>query len=41
LAVTGGTGAYADTNGEMRLHARDAKGAAYDFTYVLNGNHAR
>ena len=41
LAVTGGTGAYADTYGEMRLHARDAKGAAYDFTYELNGSHAR
>jgi hypothetical protein len=35
LAVTGGTGAYAGAVGEMRLHARDAKGSAYDFTYVL------
>jgi len=35
LAVTGGTGAYADVRGEMRLHARDAKGSAYDFVYLL------
>jgi hypothetical protein len=35
LAVTGGTGAYATARGEMKLHARDERGAAYDFTYVL------
>jgi hypothetical protein len=35
LAVTGGTGDYADVHGEMRLHARDAKGSAYDFQYIL------
>jgi hypothetical protein len=35
LAVTGGTGDYADVRGEMRLHARDAKGSAYDFQYSL------
>ena len=35
LAVTGGTGKYADVRGEMGLHARDAKGSAYDFTYKL------
>jgi hypothetical protein len=35
LAVTGGTGDYADVHGEMRLHARDAKGSAYDFQYFL------
>ena len=35
LAVTGGTGAYRGASGEMLLHARDAKGAAYDFTYRL------
>lgn len=37
LAVTGGTGAYAAIRGEMTLHARDAKGAEYDFTYRLRG----
>lgn len=35
LAVTGGTGAYATERGEMLLHARNAKGSEYDFTYVL------
>ncbi|HTZ69316.1 MAG TPA: allene oxide cyclase family protein [Acetobacteraceae bacterium] len=35
LAVTGGTGAYVDAQGEMNLHARDTKGSAYDFTYTL------
>lgn len=35
LAVTGGTGKYATTKGEMKLHARDAKGSEYDFVYVL------
>ena len=35
LAVTGGTGAYGGARGEMVLHARDAKGAAYDFRYRL------
>jgi allene oxide cyclase len=35
LAVTGGTGAYSGARGEMTLHARDAKGSAYDFTYAL------
>jgi allene oxide cyclase len=35
LAVTGGTGRYAGARGEMKLHARDAQGSAYDFTYVL------
>jgi hypothetical protein len=33
LAVTGGTGRYATARGEMRLHARDAQGSAYDFTF--------
>ncbi len=36
MAVTGGTGAYRGVRGEMRLHARDAKGSAYDFVYSLN-----
>jgi allene oxide cyclase len=35
VAVTGGTGKYAGVRGEMALHARDAKGSAYDFKYSL------
>jgi len=35
LAVTGGTGKYATARGELKLHARDAKGSAYDFWYSL------
>jgi hypothetical protein len=35
LAVTGGTGKYATARGEMKLHARDAKGSEYDFVYSL------
>ncbi len=35
MAVTGGTGKYAGVRGEMALHARDAKGSAYDFKYSL------
>jgi allene oxide cyclase len=35
LAVTGGTGKYKNTRGEMSLHARDAQGTAYDFVYRL------
>ena len=35
LAVTGGTGAYSGARGEMKLHARDAKGSTYDYTYTL------
>ncbi len=35
LAVTGGTGAYATARGQMKLHARDDKGSAYDFKYEL------
>ena len=35
LSVTGGTGAYSGARGEMLLHARDAKGSAYDYTYAL------
>jgi hypothetical protein len=36
LAITGGTGRYAGARGEMKLHARDAKGSEYDFTYILH-----
>jgi len=35
LAVTGGTGKYRGASGQMRLHARDAAGSAYDFTFSL------
>lgn len=35
LAVTGGTGSYAGAKGSLKLHARDAHGSAYDFTYEL------
>jgi hypothetical protein len=35
LAVTGGTGLYSGARGQMHLHARDAKGSAYDYTYEL------
>jgi Allene oxide cyclase barrel like domain len=33
LAITGGTGAYANSRGWMLLHARNAKGTEYDFTF--------
>ena len=35
LAITGGTGRYLRTHGDMLLHARDAKGSEYDFTFNL------
>ena len=35
LAITGGTGRYAAARGQMKLHARDAKGTEYDFVYEL------
>jgi hypothetical protein len=35
MAITGGTGTYAGAKGSMKLHARDAKGASYDFSYEL------
>ena len=35
LAVTGGTGKYASSRGEMMLHARNDKGTEYDFKFVL------
>lgn len=35
LAVTGGTGAYARSRGQMTLHARNAEGTEYDFVYEL------
>ena len=38
LAITGGTGAYRNAGGTMDLHARDALGSAYDFTFHVLGN---
>jgi allene oxide cyclase len=35
FVVTGGTGKYIGAKGSMKLHWRDAKGAAYDFVYDL------
>jgi allene oxide cyclase len=35
LAITGGTGAYAQARGVMHLHARNAQGTAYTFGFVL------
>jgi len=35
LAITGGTGAFNGARGEMKLHARDAAGSAYDFVYEM------
>jgi hypothetical protein len=35
MVITGGTGKYAGAKGDMKLHARDAKATAYDFTYSL------
>ena len=35
LAITGGTGTYVGSVGQMSLHARDDKGAEYDFTLSL------
>lgn len=33
LAITGGTGKYADARGSMKLHWRNEKGTEYDFAY--------
>ncbi|WP_244372642.1 dirigent protein [Streptomyces griseorubiginosus] len=35
LAITGGTGKWRTARGQMHLHARDAKGSAYDFTFAV------
>jgi hypothetical protein len=37
LAVTGGTGAYRNARGSMRLHARNAAGTEFDFVFRLIG----
>ena len=35
MAIIGGTGRYHNAHGEMKLHARDAKGSEYDFTFTI------
>ena len=35
LAITGGTGDYENASGTMSLHARNAEGTEYDFTYEV------
>lgn len=35
LAITGGTGAYSRARGVMHLHARNAKGTAFTFGFVV------
>jgi hypothetical protein len=35
FTVIGGTGKYAGAKGSMKLHPRDAKSSAYDFTFDL------
>jgi allene oxide cyclase len=35
LAITGGTGAYVEARGEMKLHARNAEGTEFDFIYEI------
>jgi len=37
LAITGGTGKYRNARGEMTLHARNAGGTEFDFTFHLVG----
>jgi len=35
MSVIGGTGEFDKVRGEMKLHARDEKGSAYDFVFSL------
>ncbi|MEH0573537.1 MULTISPECIES: dirigent protein [Streptomyces] len=35
LAITGGTGKWRGARGQMHLHARDAKGSAFDFAFLV------
>jgi allene oxide cyclase len=35
LAIIGGTGNYRDARGQMTLHARNAEGTEYEFTYEI------
>ncbi|HEX3782248.1 MAG TPA: allene oxide cyclase family protein [Pseudonocardiaceae bacterium] len=36
LAITGGTGKWAQARGQMTLHARDAAGSSYDFRFSVS-----
>lgn len=36
LTITGGTGAYDGMHGQLKLHARDAKGSEYDFIFEIS-----
>ncbi len=36
LAITGGTDEYKNASGQMTLHARNAEGTEYDFTYEVD-----
>ena len=36
LAITGGTGRYANATGQMRLHWRNPLGTEYDFEFFVN-----
>jgi allene oxide cyclase len=40
LAITGGTDAFRNASGTMDLHARDAQGTAFDFTFHVSGKHS-
>jgi hypothetical protein len=35
LAITGGTGSYSRARGAMHLHARNAKGTAFTFRFIV------
>lgn len=35
MAITGGTGAYSRARGVLHLHARNAKGTAYTFRFIV------
>jgi allene oxide cyclase len=35
LAIIGGTGAWKNARGEMKLHARNPSGSEYDFTFAV------
>jgi hypothetical protein len=37
LSITGGTGRYANARGSMTLHARNATGSEFDFTFHIIG----
>lgn len=36
LAITGGTGVWRTARGQMKLHARNAAGSSYDFSFSVN-----